>query len=420
MLRISIGPGEIAGYCANLKSGFDALGIESEHFLLSPSKFGYTEHGHFLDKASKTSLKLRSHRFPPIRLLGFLYAVLIRLAVCIYAAARCNVFIYTGGCSFFEFLELPILKALNKKIIVIFLGSDARPPIFSGRHLDDEGGLVDPHAAFVETRKIRRNIRLIERYADHIINHTATDQFFTREYIRLAHIGLPIRMIEQPPAVAARSAIKIVHAPSRPIAKGTPVFRKAISDLRAEGYDIDFVELIGVSNQKVLEEIASCDFILDELYSDTPMAMFATEAAMLGKPTIVGGHYASDFAHHNADVRHPPTMFVEPAEIKEAIRRLIDDQELRLSLGARAQDFIREHWNSAAVAERFLAIIEGRADSSWTSHPGKTGYLWGWGLSKEAWHRQVRQYVEHNGFDALLLGHNRLLVEKIRKELASV
>lgn len=419
MTRISIGPGEVAGYFASLKSGFDELGIESEHFLLSPSKYAYKEHGHFLSGASRLALKMRSNRNRLVRLIGVAYALIVRICIFAYALARYDVFIFCGSWSFFNFLELPILKAFNKKIIVVFLGSDARPPIFCGRHLDDEGGLVDPVSAQVETRQIYNKIRRIERYADHIINHTATDQFFTKDYIRFAAIGLPVQLIEQQAVSEKTDHVKIVHAPSRPIAKGTPVFRKVIEELRQEGYAIDFRELVGVSNQTVLDELANCDFILDELYSDTPMAMLATEAAMLGKPTIVGGYYAADYPKHNPDVHMPPSLFVRPSDIKDAIRRMIEDREFRLSLGSQARDFVCEQWNASAVAQRFHIIIEGNAPSYWVSQPQDNCYLWGWGLSEQAWHQQIRRYINYNGFDALLLAHNKALSDKIKAQLVA-
>ena len=46
--RISIGPGEVAGYLSKLKIGFDELGIKSEHFLLTSNKFNYQESSYFL------------------------------------------------------------------------------------------------------------------------------------------------------------------------------------------------------------------------------------------------------------------------------------------------------------------------------------------------------------------------------------
>ena len=42
----------------------------------------------------------------------------------------------------------------------------------------------------------------------------------------------------------------------------------------------------------VLEKMAMSDIVVDQVYCDTPMAGFATEAAINGVPVVVGGYYA--------------------------------------------------------------------------------------------------------------------------------
>ena len=54
-----------------------------------------------------------------------------------------------------------------------------------------------------------------------------------------------------------------------------------------EGLPLEYVEIVGQPNDIVLAEIARSAFVIDQLYSDTPMAGFAAEAARLGKPAIV-------------------------------------------------------------------------------------------------------------------------------------
>ena len=49
----------------------------------------------------------------------------------------------------------------------------------------------------------------------------------------------------------------------------------------------------GQPNSVVLEQLARCDFIIDQLYADFPMPGFATEAAWFGKPAVTAG-YALD------------------------------------------------------------------------------------------------------------------------------
>lgn len=59
-----------------------------------------------------------------------------------------------------------------------------------------------------------------------------------------------------------------MHSPSDPGAKGTPLIREAVEKLKASGVDVTFVELVGVPNSKVIEEIKKADLVIDQMYAD--------------------------------------------------------------------------------------------------------------------------------------------------------
>jgi hypothetical protein len=415
--KIFLGPGEIAGYFCNLKSGFEKIGIECEHFVISENKYQYAESQYFIKGFINFSRRLSKKSLFGLYLSKF-FQYISRISIFIYSIFKYDTFIFPGFGSFFKFYDLPLLKLLNKRVIVVMLGSDARPPIFSGRHVDDEGGFVDPALAYDETRRMVRQIRRIERYADYIINHTATVQFFTRTYIRFAAIGLPMALEGQEAKVSDGPATRIIHAPSRPIAKGTHFFRKAIEDLRLEGHDIEYVELIGVSNKQVIDEIGKCDFVLDELYSDTPLAMFAAEAAFFGKPAIVGSYYANEYYTHNPDEHNPPSEFVNPETVKYSISKMIVDKDYRAELGSSAQKFVKCHWAPDEVSRKFIRIINNDIPSDWISSPMNNGYIWGWGLSKDLWKDQIKKYVYQYKWGGFFFGINKNIIEKIENELS--
>lgn len=418
-VRVSIGPGEVAGYFSGLKTGLDELQIPSEHFMLMPNKFGYQESGYFLKSTYLQFAKLRNSSFSVIKYIGYFLEALLRLCVFFYAVMRFNVFIFPGSGSFFKFKELFILKLLNKRIIVVYLGSDARPAYLSGKHLDDLSVSYDAVAAQKEVLKQISCIRKVEKYADVIVNHTATGQFFKRDFIRLNVLGMPIDRAEiQSKINNQNKTIRILHAPSRPFAKGSFYFRQVIEELRVEGYKIDFVELTGVPNSKVMNELAICDIVLDELYSDVPMAMFATEAALFSKPVIVGGYYADLYKIDNPSIEIPPSLYVLPSEIKEAIRKLIDDLDFRLALGKRANAYVNKYWNVKVVAQNYLRLIQDEPiPDNWICDPNHLSYYWGWGLSQDNWRLQVGEYVAKFGSQALQLDHHPHLKQKVLNEV---
>jgi hypothetical protein len=418
--RISIGPGEVAGYFSRLKSGFDEIGIPCEHFFLIPNKFSYQETDYFLKSIFTRIVTLRDSSKYLIRRFGWAIEKCLQLLIFIYALIRCDVFIFSGFCSFFRFLELPLLKLLRKKVIVVYVGSDSRPPIISGKHLDDSGGFISPLQTQKETLLMLRGIKRVEAYASVILTHTASAQFFSNEFVRVNAVGTPMSVTSPMSSSTDKgeeSAVRIVHAPSRPLAKGSTVVRDIIENLRAEGYCISLVELVGVPNSTVLQELEKCDFVIDEVYSDAPMCGLATEAAVFGKPVVVGGYYADHYKIDNPDLELPPTFYVDPENLKQAIRKMIVDREFRLNMGKMAQEFVNDAWCPRTVARNYLQLIEGDIPEHWKANPLDLEYFWGWGLSKENWLLQVKEYVEELGEDALMFNHNPRLKKRILDEL---
>lgn len=64
--------------------------------------------------------------------------------------------------------------------------------------------------------------------------------------------------------------VRIVHGPSSPLIKGTPLVRAAIKKLQLEGYDFEYRELIGVSNHAMLEALSNAHVVLNEFYGLVP------------------------------------------------------------------------------------------------------------------------------------------------------
>lgn len=424
-MRVSIGPGEVAGYLGGLANGFRALGVPCEHFMyIPPHQYGYPSAPHFLERAY-TRIEGLHTKGPFGRLAAGVGDKLIRAIALTYAIIRYDVFIFSGLGSFFRFLELPLLRLLGKRVIVVFLGSDARPPYLSGRHLDDNQGRFDVKSVARDTRRLAKQFAWVEKFANVVVNHTATSQFAEREFVRLCALRLPVTFSQRMLDLQicddhdSKAFTKILHAPSRPVGKGSPEIREVIARLRAEGFAIEFTELSGVPNSEVLRQIVACDFIIDELYSDVPMATFAAEAAMFGKPAVVGSLYASDYVRDNPDDM-PPAFFIDPDELETTVRALLLDPDKRRAMGAAAKHFVEEQSSPAAVARRYYRLAKGDIPSEWVADPSHMTYVGGWGLSRANWLRQLRNYIGEVGIAGLCMGRRpgleRAIVDAVQSE----
>jgi len=197
--------------------------------------------------------------------------------------------------------------------------------------------------------------------------------------------------------------VRILHSPSNPALKGTPQIERAIENLRAKGYAIEWITLSGQPNEVVLRELARCDFIVDQLYSDWLMPGFATEAALAGKAVIIGGYDLVALQNTLPADYVPPVHACHPDDIEAAIEKLILDEAYRLDLGRRAREFVEANWSAAQVAERFLKVIEGNIPDNWMYDPAQIRYFHGGGVSEDRLIPFLRAYIDTQGKNALQL-----------------
>jgi len=167
-------------------------------------------------------------------------------------------------------------------------------------------------------------------------------------------------------------------------------------------------------NSTVLKNLQNCDFVVDQLYSDTPMAGFAAEAAFCGKPAIVGGYYTDeDLKMSNI----PPSLHCHPEKVEQAIEQLIINLEFRLELGQKAKSFVENYWAPKKVAERYLRLINENIPDEWQCNPNKINYLYGGGLPDWKTKLIIRKMIEKYGIKSLQLS-DKAYLEKQFKEFA--
>jgi glycosyltransferase involved in cell wall biosynthesis len=419
-LRIFIGVIEISGVGRSLSRGFSALGHEA-HLVTAvshPYAYGGRTGRNGLLGAWRAVGDVGARS--PNRAVALAAKIASRaaaFAVLLWAAFRYDAFIYLFGSTITKTrLELALLKFLKRKIIFVYMGSDVRPPYIDGFLYGDDDS--DDMLNFIQrrTRGNFRRIRSQERYADYLVNAPATSQFASRPYIDWFAVGLPVS-IDRPPrggepaAVAVK--VRILHSPSSPVAKGSLAIEKAIGNLIAKGHPIDFVRLIGVPNAAVLEELSRCDFTVDQLYSDTPMAAFAAEAAAMGVPSVVAGYFAKDIASQIDPQDLPPSLYVLPDAIEDAIERMIVDPGFRRDLGRRARQFVETQWSPEKVAANYLRMLTDDVPKQWVRSPCDNQYFEGGGVAKENLRRTVRAFIDKFGTGMLCLDDKPVLKRKL-------
>jgi hypothetical protein len=406
-MRVFIGPLEVAGLGAEWASGLRGIGIEADLICAYRHPFAYS------NESSSSWMTRAWSMFGTWRValprrrwlskaLAFALQHTVGWLVLLWALQRYDAFVFLYGETITNTRsELALLRACRKRVIVVFVGSDARPPYIDGA-LFPADRPFDARAAAQATRRQRRKIARLERVAT-CVNAPATAHFHRRRFVNWFALGVP-RRTQQPIDVRGpQTKLRLLHSPSSPVLKGTAEILAMVERLCAKGLQLEVVTIEGRPNVEVLQAIRECDLVVDQLYSDTPMAGFASEGASIGRPVLVGGYRAEAAARDQAEQPIPPTCYVVPERFEAELERLAQDSRARDALGVAARAFMAEHWTHTAVARRLERVLRDDVPEAWWSYPQQVDYLHGCGLSEDAARERVRKLIDHCGISALQL-----------------
>ncbi|HEU4883209.1 MAG TPA: hypothetical protein VFT45_13205 [Longimicrobium sp.] len=424
--RVMLGLTEVAGYYAGLQTALRKLGVDATLVTAQDHPFKYGgEADNALLRVKRALVRrleeLAAERAGTARRLPAKLANRgVDLLLLAWAATRFDTFVFGFGTTFTgrPQWELPLLRALGKRVVCVFHGSDARPPYLDGAVMATGGGRTIADCVRA-SRTVRSLVAHVDAHAHAVVNNPLSGHFHQRPCVSWYALGLSSLPADARKAAAAGeerpagAPVRVLHSPSHPEAKGTPLIRGAVENLRARGLAIELVELLGRPNAEVVAELERCDFVVDQAYSDTPMATFAAEAARRGKPAVVGGYGADAFRQFIPPRSMPPSEYCRPEEMEAAIERLATDAAYRLQLGARARAFVARRWSTERVARRLLRVMEGRIPRAWLFDPAQIRYVHGGGLPEARARTLVREVVALGGPAALQLDDKPALRERL-------
>jgi glycosyltransferase involved in cell wall biosynthesis len=414
--RVFLGVLDIGGYYGALTHGLRELGVEAHAIDLGQNVFQYakTAGSHPILSLYKWSYahfhKTRTlSRINPLRYL-WTATNLIALGVLLtWICVHFDIVVLKSGIGLTgNLFDLRLFKWSRKAIVFIYHGSDSRPPYLNAYWDEHMSG-----PRLVEwTRQIKSHVDRVSPFADYILDNPLSAHFQTRSactvqclgnFVDPGKIQLAVGMVDDYPQKPKGKALRILHAPSLRGIKGSDQIRETIGRLQDEGNGIDYIEISNQPNAVVIREILQSDLVVDELYSDTHGAMFALEAAALGKPSIVCGYGRDELKRFVPPEATVPTHYCLPEEFENALRRMLNDEEYRMACGQRAREFSKGWASPKAAASRLLMIAQGNAPRSWFFDPKEIRYIYGFGGKPEKIVRVIRKLLDHGGKKALLL-----------------
>lgn len=256
---------------------------------------------------SYTAIHARNRFYPTIRYdaviqtastaLGGRWAIWRRLyggpLLLAWLVNRSRGFIYVGGGAFLEGhhdereFEFSFIRRHHRRLVCYFTGNDIRSPKLMAELAERTGypnlgtalAALDPIFMTPEYDSARRlRAKVADRHAEIIFN-ARLDQlsYLERPTEPFLYFYPDDDFLTTTDKFRSLEKIVILHAPSKPVLKGTDHVRAAIEILSQERDDFEYRELVDVSNQDVLGALDDAHIALNEFYAYMP-GIFGIEA----------------------------------------------------------------------------------------------------------------------------------------------
>lgn len=264
----------------------------------------------------------------------------------------------------FVWYELPMLHAAGKKIVATPFGSD---------YLRKGDGLPDlPYSVpeGVEAEAITRRIEHTDKYADFVPIGAASAFFLPRVDFKWISLAMDIDSIRPKyHDVNSTEEIIVLHATNHPQYKGTEAIEKACAELAQEGYGVKFVFITGQKNNDAMAAYGAADIIVDTLL-EMNFGLFGLEAMALGKPLLC--NVDERIIETNFGLSECPVVLTNVENVKENIRKLLDDRILLREIGVQSRAYVESYHSFKTVGrvfdEIYKKILYGQKPS-WEVHP---------------------------------------------------
>lgn len=183
--------------------------------------------------------------------------------------------------------EYSFLKKKDKLIVNFFVGSDIRSPQKAMEFAKERGDEVTSNYYYLSSphrlnktyeEMIKNRCEITEKYSNMIIT-SKVDQasYFIKKTYPFIYFYPDKDFHKNDKKYQNIKTLKVVHAPSSPIIKGTQLVRSAILRLKKENYIFEYVELINISNDEIKDHLKTAHIVLNEFYAHVP-GVFGIEA----------------------------------------------------------------------------------------------------------------------------------------------
>lgn len=264
--------------------------------------------------------------------------------------------------------DLQIVKWMGKPGLVEWLGSDIRIPEVEFAENPYYTAVFNKGYEYRHEEGLAKSRRLQRQFADAGFSAAAQagmfqyiqQDIFPTTYTLPRRIYLP----EFTPAYPnpKKTVPVIVHIPTAPITKGTPLILSVIERLNRH-YKFEFHLIQGVPRRKAFEIMSTADIFLDQFVLGD-FGMVSIEAMAMGKP-VVCYLKPSILKHYDSSL---PIVNANQENLEETLARLIENPQMRYELGKRSRLYAEQHCDMQKIAPALISIYREILDKAKGRH----------------------------------------------------
>lgn len=210
----------------------------------------------------------------------------------------------------------------------------------------------------------RSTAEVASRYATAMFSNTVDHLSYLTKGTEPFLYFLPDEPLPNPGKFDDLSKIVVVHATTAPSIKGTPLVRAAVAQLRQEGYDFEYVELIGVTNAVVKHELSRAHIAMNQFYGFSP-AVFGVEALAAGCAVMMS---SDEFVESDLPAGSNECWVVtKHHEVYSNLKALLDDPSQLAPIASRGRAWAEQYASRAKAGAILQATLDSVLDGSYVA-----------------------------------------------------
>lgn len=260
------------------------------------------------------------------------------------------------GRSLFLNHDLRFLISKGKKVFFEFHGSDLRNY--------KKAQEINPYLQYDKTankKSFEKRTNKIADFATGIILHDNElipylPLNYERIFVAPLRVDIKRYQYQHKSMTDHHAAIKIVHAPTNRIGKGSMDIINIVEELKKE-YLIDFVLVENLTQNEAQEIYKSADIIIDQICIGT-YGVFAIEGMALGKPVCT---YITE-SMVDCLPEELPIVNTNKNNLKEKLILLIESSDLRDKIGIKGREYVETYHDYRVIGGYLGEIYKGNVN----------------------------------------------------------